>query len=134
MHLEPITASHEQPARPPQGELGGTSDANPGLAGSHLRNDGDGNRQGRQLQREPVTFQVQRPSAHSDDDQRQRSSNAGNMIAASERMIPLSTSLLSVTLALVFGIGAWVGMNYANTTAEKSLQVSLFSACHDYEV
>lgn len=52
----------------------------------------------------------------------------------SKRMIPLSTSLLSVLLALDFGIGAWVGMNYANTTAEKGLQVSLFSACHEYEV
>ncbi|KAI0386467.1 hypothetical protein F5Y04DRAFT_123085 [Hypomontagnella monticulosa] len=49
-----------------------------------------------------------------------------------QKVIPAST-VISLVAMLIFGVGAWVGMNYANSYAEKSYDLALFSACHDYE-
>jgi len=51
-----------------------------------------------------------------------------------EGKIPSKLSMLAVVVTIVFGIGAWVGMNYANSYARKGYQLALFGACHDYEV
>ncbi|KAI0127697.1 hypothetical protein BJ170DRAFT_683530 [Xylariales sp. AK1849] len=46
---------------------------------------------------------------------------------------PNTLALTALVLALIFGTGSWVGMNYANSYAKKSYDLDLFSACHDYE-
>ncbi|KAJ0422725.1 hypothetical protein BJY00DRAFT_279336 [Aspergillus carlsbadensis] len=49
-----------------------------------------------------------------------------------QKVDPIS-GFLGLVLAFVFGIGAWVGMNYANTYSKQQYNIALFSACHDYE-
>jgi hypothetical protein len=44
------------------------------------------------------------------------------------------TSLIAFFVTIAFGAGAWSGMNYANGYAQKSYELALFSACHEYEV
>ena len=46
----------------------------------------------------------------------------------------LSVGCIALLLALVFGIGAWVGQNYANKYAKESYELSLWGLCADHEV
>jgi hypothetical protein len=50
-----------------------------------------------------------------------------------QRLVPVS-ALLGLILVFAFGIGTWVGMNYANSYSKKQYDIALFGACHDYEV
>lgn len=46
----------------------------------------------------------------------------------------IGVAVAGLTMSLVFGVGAWLGMNYANSYARKSYQLDLYGVCHDYEV
>ncbi|KAL2834644.1 hypothetical protein BJY01DRAFT_252965 [Aspergillus pseudoustus] len=50
-----------------------------------------------------------------------------------EKVIPIS-GFLGLVLVFAFGVGAWAGMNYANSYAKKQYDIALFGACHDYKV
>ncbi|KAL2846493.1 hypothetical protein BJX68DRAFT_240676 [Aspergillus pseudodeflectus] len=49
-----------------------------------------------------------------------------------QKLVPVS-AVLGLILVFAFGIGAWVGMNYANSYSKKQYDIALFGACHDYE-
>ncbi|KIA75883.1 hypothetical protein HK57_00325 [Aspergillus ustus] len=49
-----------------------------------------------------------------------------------QKLVPIC-GFLGLILAVAFGIGAWIGMNYANSYSKKQYDIALFSACHDYE-
>ncbi|KAL3449663.1 hypothetical protein BJX65DRAFT_27774 [Aspergillus insuetus] len=48
------------------------------------------------------------------------------------KFVPFSGAL-GLILVFVFGIGAWVGMNYANSYSKKQYDIAVFGACHEYE-
>jgi hypothetical protein len=50
-----------------------------------------------------------------------------------QKLVPIA-GFLGLVLAFAFGIGAWMGMNYANSYSKKQYDIALFGACHDYEV
>jgi len=45
-----------------------------------------------------------------------------------------SLSVLGFIAVLIFGVGAWAGMAYANRYAHDSYLLSLWTTCHDHEV
>jgi hypothetical protein len=49
------------------------------------------------------------------------------------KLVPIA-GFLGLILVFVFGIGAWVGMNYANSYSKKQYDIAVFGACHEYEV
>ena len=44
------------------------------------------------------------------------------------------TAVAALIAAVVFGRGAWVGMNYGNSYLKKSYEWAPFGICHNYEV
>ncbi|KAJ0413978.1 hypothetical protein BJY00DRAFT_319267 [Aspergillus carlsbadensis] len=49
-----------------------------------------------------------------------------------DRVVPI-TGFLGLILVLTFGIGTWVGMNYANSYSKRQYDLALFAACHEYK-
>ncbi|KAL2825516.1 hypothetical protein BJY01DRAFT_157318 [Aspergillus pseudoustus] len=49
-----------------------------------------------------------------------------------QKLVPIA-GFLGLVLTCAFGIGAWAGMNYANSYSKKQYDIALFGACHDYE-
>lgn len=51
-------------------------------------------------------------------------------------LLAATTVITSLALfaAVAFGVGAWVGMNFANKYAVGSYQLALWGTCHDHDV
>jgi len=47
---------------------------------------------------------------------------------------PNSTGFMAIILALVFGIGAWAGMNMQIRQAAQNLELTVWATCADHEV
>jgi hypothetical protein len=45
-----------------------------------------------------------------------------------------TVSLLALFAAVAFGVGAWIGMNYANKYSTMSYQLAMWGTCHDHDV
>ena len=43
-------------------------------------------------------------------------------------------TFVAFLVALIFGIGAWIGQAYGNTYARKSYEISLWGLCSDHPV
>lgn len=64
-------------------------------------------------------------------------SNTGTSPKRFWSFLNVTNSTLTCTalgVALVFGVGAWVGQNYANSYARKSYELSLWGICVDHQV